>query len=59
MVKPFSAQIERFVRSVEAISLNLQVIAVSAKQIARNTAVSAGEMERREHPLRHPGDREA
>jgi hypothetical protein len=54
VVKPFAAQIERFVRATEAIALNSQIIAISVKQIARNTAVQAGVMEEPSQKIRYP-----
>jgi hypothetical protein len=54
MVKPFAGQIERFVRATEAIALNSQIIAISMKQIARNTAVQAGVMETPREKIRYP-----
>ena len=58
VAKPFAGQIERFVRATEAIALNVQIIAISSKQIARNTAVTAGIMEPPQTKLRHPSDHE-
>lgn len=58
VAKPFAGQIERFVRATEVIAMNVQIIAISSKQIARNTAVQAGVMAPPESKLRHPSDHE-
>lgn len=58
VAKPFAGQVERFVRATESIAMDIRVIAISAKQIAVNTAVAAGTMENPQRKLRHPSDHE-
>jgi hypothetical protein len=58
VAKPFAGQIERFVKATESIAVDLRIIAIASKQIATNTAVSAGTMDPPERPLRHPSARE-
>jgi hypothetical protein len=46
--------LERAVLALERIAINTQAIQISAKQIAINSSVLAGQMERPEIPLHNP-----
>jgi hypothetical protein len=48
--------LERAVLALERIAVNTQALQISAKQIAKNTAIAAGEMEPRTAKLRNPDD---
>jgi hypothetical protein len=46
--------LERAVLALERIAMNTQALNISAKQIARNSAVIAGTMEAPQHKLPYP-----
>jgi hypothetical protein len=55
MMKPGTGKLlERAVVALERIAMNTQALNISAKQIAKNTAVAAGTMDHPSKPLPYP-----